>query len=432
MRRMYAYDKVTLANGLRVLFLDMPHVHSVVCAAYVGMGSRYDPPEAAGLSHLVEHMVFRGARGYDDSLGLLEAVDDIGGAADAFTCPEYSAFILSAHTRNAAKAVQILSDLLLGGNFRAEDLELEQDIVIEEIGAFRGPGDDYVSIDDMAYNLMWKTDGSGIPSFGTERSIRAFTVADVRRHHERLFVPPSMVLCVAGRFDRKELEGTIADAFGSQFGEKLQVDSRIADEQDAPRSRFFPFRSSTVQVKLCHKAFSYRHPHLMAMLIIADVLGGGVSCRLMTGVRERAGLVYDIACVPTLFGDVGSVDVLTRTSKGNLIKTVRAVLDELDRLVQDGITEHELRRTEESVFTQMHYVMDSSLEMANWFGVEELLSEPETPETPEIQAEKVRNVSQDEVLDVLRQIFRPSRRNLVVLGPCGWWKRLKIRDSLSR
>ena len=428
---MYTYDKLALANGLRIIFVDMPHVHSMVCTAYVGMGSRYEAPQQAGLSHLVEHMLFRGARSYDDSLGLLGAVDDIGGAADAFTSPEYSVFTLSVHPRHGCKAVQIMIDLILGGEFRQKDLDLEREIVLEEISAFRGSRGDYVCIDDMAYNLMWKRNGAGSTSFGTDRSIKSFTVGDLRRHYESFFVPEGTVICIAGRFDREVVEEMIAEAFGPLSGTKPEVNAEVSDEHDGPKSQFVRYPSQAVQVKLCHKAFSYRHPHFTAMLIIADVLGGGVSCRLMTNVRELAGLVYDITCAPMPFGDVGSLDIMTSMSKGNLVKTVRAVIDEIDRLTQDGITEQELRRTEERVFSHIHYVMDSTLDMANWFAEEELLNEPETPETPEVRAEKVRNVSCDEVLDVSRQIFKPSRRNLVALGPTGWWKRMQVRDMLQ-
>ncbi len=429
---MYSYDKKTLSNGLRVIFLHMPHVHSVVCSAFVGMGSRYETPEQAGLSHLVEHMLFRGARGYKNSQELLEAIDDFGGASDAVTCPEYSAFITSAHARRAEDALRVLIDLLLGGDFREEDLRVEREIVIEEIGAFKGADGDYVSIDDMAYDLMWKRKQTHAPSFGTERSLRSFTVDDLRAHYERFFTPRAMVLCLAGRFDRGALERRIEDELGGLAGDKPQVEGAVADDQRRPQCLFARFPSAGVHVKLCHKAFSYRDPELTAMLIAADILGGGVSCRLMSAARERAGLVYDISCAPTLFRDVGSIDIHTRTSRGNLVKTLRVILDELDRLVQEGVTERELRRTEESVFTQMHYVMDSSMEMANWFGVEELLSEPETPETPERQAEKVRNTTKEEVDNLLRRVFRPDRRNLVVVGQTGPWLKWRARRLLAR
>lgn len=429
---MYTYDKVTLPNGIRVLFLHMPHVHSAVCAAYVGMGSRYESPEHAGLSHLVEHMLFRGARGYERSVDLLASVEDIGGSADAFTSPEYAAFLMRSHARNAAKALQILMDLLLGAEFREDDLELERAIVLEEITEFQDSRGDYVSIDDMAYNLMWKKGGNGSLSFGDERGLRGFTVEDLRQHYDALFVPSNVVICIAGNFERPAMEAAIGDALAGLCGDRPELDAQTVDAQKSPKCLFTCVSSPSVQVKLCHKAFSYRHPQLVTMLLIGDVLGGGVSSRLMTGVREREGLVYEISGFPTLFSDAGSVDVFTRTSPRKLVKTIQAIVAELDRLAQDGITERELRRTEESVFTQMHMVMDNPMDMANWFGVEELLIGPESPDTPDAQAEKVRNVSRDEVVAVARQIFAPHRRNLVAVGPCGWLSRRRIRKLLAK
>lgn len=428
---MYTYDKIVLPNGLRVIFLELPHVHSAVCAAYVGMGSRYEPPNRAGLSHLVEHMLFRGARGYDGSVDFLEAVEDIGGSTDAFTSPEYAAFIMRSHARHAVTSLRLLGDLLLGGDFRSDDLELERAIVLEEIMEFKDSSGDYVSIDDIAYNLMWKKDGNGSLSFGNEQAIRDFATDDLGEHYKTLFVPSNAVICLAGNFQRQTMEEAIVETFGGLSGARPQLDAQIVDEQKAAQSTFVSIPAPSVQVKLCHKAFSYRHPDLLKMLLIADVLGGGVSSRLMSGVREREGLVYEIACFPTLFGDVGSVDVFTRTSARNLVRTIQAVLGEFNRLVDEGITERELRRTEESVFTQMHLVMDSPMDMANWFGVEELLVEPESPETPEDQAEKVRQVSQADVADVLQTVFSPDRRNLVVLGPCRWLARRKLRKLLD-
>ena len=126
------------------------------------------------------------------------------------------------------------------------------------------------------------------------------------------------------------------------------------------------------------------------------------------------------------------MDVLTRTNPRKLVKTVQSIVAEVDRLVEEGITERELRRTEESVFTQMHLAMDSPLDMANWFGIEELLIEPTSPDTPEAQAEKLRGIGRDEVAAVLRKIFSPDRRNLVAIGPCGWLSRRRIRRLLAR
>ena len=428
---MYTYDKVVLPNGLRVVFLHMPHVQSTVTAAYVGMGSRYEPPETEGLSHLLEHMLFRGARGYADSIDLLGAIADIGGAADAFTSPEYAAFLMSSHARRAGQAFKLLADVLLGADLREDDLDVERNIVLAELEDFKAADGDYVSIEDIAYGLMWKVDQQPSLALGSQRILDSFTVKALREHYQTFFVPSNIVLCVAGRFDRDEMADAVARELGPLAGEQPELRADIVDDRGGPKCMFVPCPSPAVQVKLCHKAFSYRHPQLVTVLLIADVLGGGVSSRLMSRVRESAGLVYDISCHPSLFGDVGSVDIHTRCDSKSMAEIVRISLEELDRLLSEGVSEQELRRSEETAFTHTHFILDSPLDLATWFGVEELLIRPGKPETPEEQAEKIRDVSREQLLAVAREIFAPEGRNFVALGRAGWLQRRRARKLLG-
>ena len=155
------------------------------------------------------------------------------------------------------------------------------------------------------------------------------------------------------------------------------------------------------------------------MLLLADVLGGGISSRLLLNVREKLGLVYDISCYPTMFSDVGSIDIFTSTKKENFEKTTQSVMDEVHKLFHEGITEQELSRTEERVFSHMQFVMDSPLAMANWFGIEELLITPETPDTPEKQAQKIHDIKLEDVHKVISEIFVPEKRNFIVVGAYG-------------
>ena len=156
------------------------------------------------------------------------------------------------------------------------------------------------------------------------------------------------------------------------------------------------------------------------MLLLADVLGGGISSRLSLTVREKLGLVYDITCYPTMFSDVGSIDIYTSTKKENFEKTTKAVIDEVHKFFHEGITEQELNRTEERVFSQTQLAMDSPLAMANWFGVEELLVSPKMPDTPEKQAQKIHNIKLAEVHNAISEIFVPEKRNFIVVGTYSW------------
>lgn len=428
---MYTYEKEVLHNGLRVLYTRMPHIHSVVMAAYIGMGSRYERDEKLGLSHLLEHMLFRGPTGFKDSLELLQAVDDIGGEIDAYTSPEHSAILVQVHNKHSKRALEILGGILLGGNFREGDIYTEKHIIQEEMGQFVDNKGDYVCIDDISYNLMWKTGSLNSVSLGDKKTIANISKADLEEHYDMFFVPENVVVCISGNFDKEKVRSWVEDTFGKFRGKLTTSKPPLIVEQKAPKCVFKKISSQTTRFKLCHKAYPYKHPSVLTTLLIADVLGGGISSRLPSNVRERLGLVYEIATYPTLFSDVGSVDIYTSTKKTNLEKTVTAVMGEVNKLVESGISQKELRRTEERVYSQMQFIMDSPLSMANWFGTEELLIKPAEPDRPEIQARKVHNVTPEEVSRVIGEIFVPERRNLVVVGPTGLWERKRVRKLLE-
>ncbi len=428
---MYGYEKQVLPNGLRVLYIQLPHIHSVVIAAYVGVGSRYETEGQLGVTHFLEHMLFRGARNFQSSLELLQAVDDTGGEIDAYTSPEHSAVLLQVHSKHCRKGLRLLGDVVLGGRFRQEDLETERLIIQEEIGQFMDTKGDYICLDDLSYNLMWKTGPLSAASFGDRKTIEKISGENLEEHYCKFFVPENIVLCISGNFDRDEVGKWVADIFG-QFQGRLKVQKpSLTVEQSFPRTFFRQTPSRTVYFKLCHKAYPYKHPKVLITYLIADVLGGGISSRLLSRIREKMGLVYEIGSYPTLFSDVGSVDIYTYTKKANFEKTIRAIMEEIHGLAEHGITQEELKRTEERVFSQMQLTMDSPMSMASWFGIEELLISPDKPERPEVQAEKVHNVKLEEVAEVIKEIFTPERRNLVAVGSIGWWERRRVRRLLG-
>lgn len=413
---MYNYRKETLPNGLRVVYLEMPHIHSVVMSAYIGIGSRYEEEKKCGISHLLEHMLFRGARSFGNSFELLQAIDNIGGESDAYTSPEHTAVIIQVHSSHLKKGLGILSDIILGGNFKPEDLETEKNILREEIKQFVDVKGDYICIDDISFCLMWKGGSTETPLFGDEKTITALTAEDLTSYYKKFFVPENIVLCISGSFKRELVADFINETFGNLQGKFLCQKPPLKVIQTEPKYLFKKSPSQTTSFKLCHKAYPYKHKNAIIMLLIADVLGGGISSRLPLNLREKLGLVYEITCYPTMFSDVGSIDVYTSTKKENFEKTVQAVMDEIQRLSHEGITEQELKKTEERVFSQTQLVMDSPLAMASWFGIEELLIAPAVPDTPEKQAEKVHNIKLEDVQHTISEIFIPEKRNLVIIG----------------
>ncbi|HHT9130707.1 MAG TPA: M16 family metallopeptidase [Candidatus Brocadiaceae bacterium] len=428
---MYTYSKEVLLNGLRIIYIEMPHIHSVVMSAYVGVGSRYEEEKKLGVSHFLEHMLFRGTKRFKNSFELLQTIDSIGGDIDAYTSPEYSAVIIQVHNKHIETGMHILGDIVLGGNFRPDDIEIERRILQEEMKQFVDVKGDYVCIDDMSFSLMWKDGSPDAPLFGDEKTIAALTAEDLNAHYKKFFVPENVVLCISGNFQKELVARYVNEIFGNLQGKFSAQKPPLETTQTAPKHLFKKSPSQTVSFKLCHKAYPYKHKNVLIMLLLADILGGGISSRLLLNVRERLGLVYEITCYPTMFSDVGSIDIYTSTKKENFEKTTEAVMEEIHKLFPEGISEQELTRTEERVFSQTQLIMDSPLAMANWFGVEELLLVPKTPDTPEKQAKKIHDIKLEDVHNAISEIFVPEKRNFIVVGTYSWLSKKRTISLLK-
>ncbi len=428
---MYTYNKEVLPNELRIIYIEMPHIHSVVMSAYVGVGSRYEEEKKLGVSHFLEHMLFRGTKRFKNSFELLQTIDSIGGDIDAYTSPEYSAVIIQLHNKHIEMGVHILGDIILGGNFRPDDIEIERRILQEEMKQFVNVKGDYVCIDDMSFSVMWKNGSMDAPFFGDEKTLASLTAEDLNTHYKKFFVPENIVLCISGNFQKELVTRCVSEIFGNLQGKFSAQKPPLKTAQTEPKYLFKKSPSQTVSFKLCHKAYPYKHKNVLIMLLLADILGGGISSRLLLNVRERLGLVYEITCYPTMFSDVGSIDIYTSTKKENFEETTEAVMDEIHKLSREGISEQELTRTEERVFSQTQLIMDSPLAMANWFGVEELLLVPKMPDTPEKQAKKIHDIKLEDVHNSISEIFVPEKRNFTVVGTYGWLSKKRAISLLK-
>jgi len=425
---MYKYSKETLSNGLRVIYIEIPYIHSVVISGYIGVGSRFENNKQLGISHLLEHMLFRGSREFENSYELFKTIDDIGGDIDAYTAPEYSAFTIHVLNKYLENGLNILGNILLGGNFKDNDIETEKQILREEIGQFKDIKGDYVCIDDISFNLMWRENSIDIASIGDEKTLSTITKEELTAHYKKFFVPENMVICISGNFEKGKTRKLIKEVYSNFQGKFTVKKPQLKHRQVSPGYVFKKSPAHMISFKLCHRAFPYKHKNVIVALIITDILGGGISSRLISNIRERLGLVYDISSYTTMFSDVGSIDIYTSTNINSFSRTLSAIMDEINKLLKNGFSNEDLKRTEERVFSQMQLIMDSPIAMANWFGVEELLLSPQNPDTPEKQAEKVRNAGIEQVYQVMKEIFVPEKRNLVVIGPC---KRKDRKNALN-
>lgn len=421
-----------LPNGLRVIYLPMPTFHSAIGVVYVRMGPRFETAEDNGLSHFVEHVLFKGTEKHPDPDSLSREIDAIGGELNGATMPEYTELVVSCHSRHFLRGLDLLLEVALRPRFDPQHVETERHVVLEEMGQYRDVvGHDY-SIDELSYELMWPRQAHAFSCLGPERNIQRFTPEQVEAHYRRFLKARNVVVCVAGNFDHAAVEGVIAERFGGLEGGEATEAPALRDEQMAAQCLFRRVRTRMAYLKLCHKACSYHDPQLYPVLILSDVLGGGVTSRLFARLRERDGLVYDVSSNTTLFSDCGWLDIITTTSRGKLAAAVEASLEEIRRLADEGIGEDHLQSIKDRVACQMEMLEDSPPDVADWFGVREILLAPEKVNSPTEEAERLKHVTPAQIRQAAANVFRPARRSLVVVGPSTWGQRRRIRGVLER
>jgi predicted Zn-dependent peptidase len=413
-----------------VIYVRMPSFHSAIAMVFLRMGPRFESLEDNGLSHFTEHILFKGTEHYPDPESISREIDALGAELNGATMPEYTELLVSCHTRHFGRGLRMLADIVTRPRFDPEHVEAERRVVLEEMGQFRDLVGEGVSIDEMAYELMWPTRSYSFNGLGSTENVARFRCDDLVAHYRRFLKARNMVVCIAGNFDEAEVSSILGGHFGGLDGGEPAKNVPLQNAQDSARHVFRRGPTKMGYLKLCHKACSYHDPLLYRVLVLSDILGGGVTSRLFSRLRERDGLVYDVSANTTLFSDCGSVDIATTTSRDKVAATVEATLEEIRRLADDGIQEEYLQTIKDRVACHMEILEDSPPDVADWLGVRDLLLSPERLVTPTEEAKRLDDVTIEGIQTTAQEVFRPAHRSLVVVGPTSWLQRRRIRKAL--
>jgi predicted Zn-dependent peptidase len=345
LQRSLAVETTVLPNGLKIITESMPGARSISLGIWLRSGSRRETAAENGISHFIEHMVFKGSekRGAED---IARELDTLGGYSDAFTGKElvnYNAKVLEDH---AELAFDILSDMVLRPRFLEEDLVKEKGVVLEEIKM------DLDSPESQTHELFcrkfWKEDALGWPILGTPKTVKSFHPEMLRDYWKRHYIPANMLITAAGRVKHDAFVQMVERMMGGlKKGKKLP---------EMPAVQVFPqiaikTKPSLEQAQLCIAAPSYPmgHSRRFVCYLLNTILGGGMSSRLFQNVRERQGLVYNISSELSLYRDSGAMAIYAGTSPGNLRKLIATVMEELRKLKGSPVAADELRRAKDNL-----------------------------------------------------------------------------------
>jgi predicted Zn-dependent peptidase len=365
--------RVALDNGAILLLDPMREVRSLSIGFFVRAGSQDEPPARQGLSHFLEHVLFKKTR-RRTTIQVAREIDRLGGDVDAFTTREYTAFY--AHTQDSrfAEALDLLADVVLGSAFARSHVETERGVILEEIGeAHDDPGD---LVHELFLDSFWEGHPLGAPILGTDATIRAITHADLRRHYASRYAPANLIISIAGHFAAEQAARAVEAALSS-LPRRVRAGARRARAHGRPRARRrvrLARRPGLEQVHVClgGEAPDYGSPRRPAASLVDVVLGGGASSRLFQAVREKRGLAYTVGSSLHCYRAGGYESIDASCAPRHLNRLVEVTLAELSRLARRGVAPHELARAKENLSGNLLLAMESTVSRMTWQARQEL------------------------------------------------------------
>jgi predicted Zn-dependent peptidase len=404
------YRRSVLPNGIRVLTERMPHVRSVAVGVWVETGSRREPESRGGISHLIEHLVFKGTatRSAEE---IARTMDSVGGHTDAFTTKEHTCFYVQVLDEHLPLAVDLLTDILRHPRFDAEELEREKQVVLQEIKMVDDTPDDIIH--DIFAEQIWKGHPLGRPILGTKDLVTGFSRGLIAEHFAEEYVPPKVIISVAGNATHAQ----VLDLFGAGFNgfERAPIERPDSTPALIPGVNVVHKQLEQVHVVMGFPGLRQSAPERYALFLLNDIVGGSMSSRLFQEVRERQGLVYSIHSGVQAFLDTGVLYVYAATDPGNFSKVMKSVLKELRDLKKNGITAEELKRAKDHLKGSLMLSLETSSSRMNRLAKHEMHLGSFL--TMDDMIGNIERVEHEQVQALVGELLDEERLALTTLGP---------------
>lgn len=415
------HRRTMLPSGLRVVSQAMPAARSASVVLLVPVGSRHEDDAHAGLSHLLEHLVFKGTRGHPEAGSLSQRIEGIGGSVNASTDRELTAFSAKVPAEHAGIALEAVRELALRPLLRRADLTAEKPVIVDEIRMYVDSPSDHVFT--MFDDLLYPNHPLGREIAGTIGAVRRATHLAVVEHWRRSYRSDGLVLAVAGAIDHDAISDAAAE--WAPDGPEDHADAVVprARKLTSPR----PARAGALRVG--HRRLSQANlcigmpgvarddPDRWALDLLGAVLGDGMGSRLFLDLRERRSLVYDVSTFSASYADVGTFGVHAGFDPDALERVVGAILDQLDRVCSEPVLQEELNRARAYTIGRLELRMEDSGAVAGWLGMGQALL-PDILTVDEVVS-RLNAVTVDDLLRVARRYVDPRLARMAILGPFG-------------
>ncbi len=421
------YNKKTLPNGLRVITVPMPSFESATALVMVGAGSRYENKKNNGISHFLEHMAFKGTRTRPTFMDIAGLIDGIGGEFNAFTNKEYTGYYIKAAKNNIEICLDLLSDMIQNSLLDPGEIEKEKGVIIEEINLYEDTP--MRKIGDIYERLLYGDTPLGWDIAGEKEIIRSITREDFMSYLQKYYSPSNMTVVLAGGIDVKKSEELVHKYFSNMRPFKAGKFLKIKESQKKPQMLIKNKKTEQAHLALGFRTIPIDSPEKYPLWVLSNILGGGMSSRLFSEVREKRGLAYYVRASSEQYMDAGSLTVNSGVDPKRAHEAVEVIISELKDL-RDGkkpISKDELKKAKENIKGHVVLELEDSRSASIFYSTQDILEEKIL--NPDEVLKKIDKVTEAEVMKVAKKYITEKTLNLALIGD--FTSKVKFEKLLS-
>ncbi len=407
------YERTTLHNGLRLLTAPMPGMRSASIAFLFKSGSRYERDDVAGVSHFIEHMLFKGSQSYPTARLISEAIEGVGGFFNGSTGKEITSYTARAPGEHLPSVMSVMADMIRHSLFDPAEIEKERSVIIEELSATHDDPQEWSNL--LIDETMWPGLPLGRDDAGTIKTVAQLQRQQMLEYLESHYSPNSLVISVAGNIDQQQVIQLAQRLFGDWEARHLPAYAGSLPPRDASAVQMVQKDTEQTNVCLATLGTAYTSSDYYPVMLINALLGDGMSSRLFQSIREEQGLAYDIGSYLNSYFETGNLVVSAGVAPSQAEGVIRAIIAELSKLCDVPIPADELHRTKAYVRGGVLLGLEGTQQVASWLGSQECLHN-RVRNVDEVLA-LIDAVTLEDILRVARTCFAPEWRRLAIIGP---------------
>lgn len=409
---MYKYNIKILDNGLKIIAYKMPQMKSLAVGVWVKTGGRYENIRTRGISHFVEHLLFKGTK-KRSTVQIKNTIEGIGGALNGFTSEEVTCYLVKVLGRHLELGLDVLGDMVLYAKFDPKDVQKERFVILEEIKMYKDHPDQYVG--ELLEELMWPNQPLGIPLIGTFETVNSLARKDIIKYKDRTYNPLNITVVACGDVDWDAFVANCETIFSKKKRGKSYDYKKMTVSQRSPKTKLLNKATEQTHIAIGFHSLSRQDPARYAMELLNIALGANMSSRLFHELREKRALAYAISSHVSYYADGGATFIEAGVDNRKISKAIQLIIKELSKIKNSPITKKEFDRAKEYYQGHLLFLLEDTISHMLWLG-NKIVTGDEPIDVNKILS-MVKEATIDDVLELSSKVFRRDNLSIAIIGP---------------